>query len=492
MDSCLFGSLRSAFLSRRLLFGTCLLLISPWGCFHPATHKPAKVHVQFSDIFLPPQHMSDTSEMGASQTASGVLTLEEAVQEALAASPQLEQMQRRMEAALEQVRQVESTFFPRVMLTEEFNATDNPVYALMHIINQRRLEPMVNFNDPGRQQNYATRLQAQWSLFEGGSRWYDRAAAAHMHQAADAERMAAQNRLVAAVAETYYRWLQALSHIGVAEEGLESARTDERLGEARYQAEMAVRSDIARLKARTAEMEGQLMTAKINARRLQAALERLLARSIAAHEIPDPSSSVPLPSLEEPGDGEALVKEAMEKRPEVSAVKAMIAAAFARVKSARGAFLPKVAATGQVEWDSEDLGEISDSWMVGLQASLPLFEGGVTVARMREAKARLREMEAKGEEVALDIALEVRQAFLAVQEASQKIRVQDERRKWALQALEEIRHQYRNEVAGVDSLLQAQNAWLQAEVAYNAAVFEGKTAQALLRRSIGDFAEGVL
>lgn len=234
------------------------------------------------------------------------------------------------------------------------------------------------------------------------------------------------------------------------------------------------------------------MTAKINARRLQAALERLLARSIAAHEIPDPSSSVPLPSLEEPGDGEALVKEAMEKRPEVSAVKAMIAAAFARVKSARGAFLPKVAATGQVEWDSEDLGEISDSWMVGLQASLPLFEGGVTVARMREAKARLREMEAKGEEVALDIALEVRQAFLAVQEASQKIRVQDERRKWALQALEEIRHQYRNEVAGVDSLLQAQNAWLQAEVAYNAAVFEGKTAQALLRRSIGDFAEGVL
>ncbi|NTV43440.1 MAG: TolC family protein, partial [Syntrophobacteraceae bacterium] len=121
-----------------------------------------------------------------------------------------------------------------------------------------------------------------------------------------------------------------------------------------------------------------------------------------------------------------------------------------------------------------------------------LFEGGLTLAKLGEARARLREMQARGGQVELDIALEVRQAALALEEAFEKIQVQEERRNWARQALEEVRHQYRNEVAGVDSLLQAQVAWAQAEAACSAAHFEGSIARALLRQSLGDFAEGIL
>ena len=45
------------------------------------------------------------------------------------------------------------------------------------------------------------------------------------------------------------------------------------------------------------------------------------------------------------------------------------------------------------------------------------------------------------------------------------------------------------QAATVDTLLQAEVSWNQAEVAYTAAVFEGRIAQALLRRALGDFAE---
>jgi len=100
--------------------------------------------------------------------------------------------------------------------------------------------------------------------------------------------MAARNRLVARVTETYYRWLQALSLITVAEEALEAARTDESLGDARFRVEMALPGDVARLKARSAEMHGNLVSAKSNVRRLQAAMERLLARPIGPEEVPDP------------------------------------------------------------------------------------------------------------------------------------------------------------------------------------------------------------
>jgi len=43
----------------------------------------------------------------------------------------------------------------------------------------------------------------------------------------------------------------------------------------------------------------------------------------------------------------------------------------------------------------------------------------------------------------------------------------------------------------VDGLLQAETAWNQAEVAYTAALFEERIAQALLRASLGDFVESV-
>ena len=130
--------------------------------------------------------------------------------------------------------------------------------------------------------------------------------------------------------------------------------------------------------------------------------------------------------------------------------------------------------------------------MVGLQATWPIFEGGATFSRIREARNRLKEIEARGKQAALDIALEVNQAALAVQEAAEKVKVAEERKQWAEKALEEVRNLYRNQVVAVDSLLQAEVAWNQAEVSYTAALFEVKISQALLKQSLGDFAEGIL
>jgi outer membrane protein len=112
----------------------------------------------------------------------------------------------------------------------------------------------------------------------------------------------------------------------------------------------------------------------------------------------------------------------------------------------------------------------------------------MTLSKIREARAHLQEIESRGEQVALDIALEVHQATLALQEAAEKIQVARERMKWAQKALEEVRQLYRNQVVAVDSLLQSEVSWNQAEVSYTSALFDGKIAQALLRKSLGDFA----
>ncbi len=425
---------------------------------------------------------------------TGVLTVDRAIEEALRASPELEQIRQRIGAASEQVVQAEATFYPRLVLSEDFNSTSNPVYALMNLINQRRFVTNIDFNQPGQQQDWASRIEGEWVLFQGGSRWYDRKAALGQLSSVKAELGAGSNLLVAKVSETYYRWLNGLCFIGVAEKALDAAKTDEHLGEARVHAEMALPSELLRLKVRSSEAHEHLVSARTGARKLQAGLERLLARSIRPEEFPDLSEvTSPQTSFEKaPEDTDALVRKALRNRPEIAAAQSLIKSAEERVKSARGGLLPKIAASAWYQGDSENLGKGAESWMVGLQATWPIFEGGTTVSKIREAHDHLEEIEARGKQVALDIALEVNQAVLAVQEAAEKVKVAEERKRLAEKALEEVRNLYRDQVVAVDSLLQAEVAWNQAEVSYTAALFEVKISQALLKQSLGDFAEGIL
>jgi len=416
------------------------------------------------------------------------LSLDPAIVEALRASPDLAQIRARIDAATSQVRQAEASFYPRIVFSEEFNITNNPVFAAMNIINQRRLLTSTNFNDPGEQQNFGTRFQGEWVLFQGGSRYFDRGAAVQQKKAIASELQGARNQLVARVTEVYYRWLQALSFINVAEKAFESARTDERIGAARLRAEAALPSDLARLKARTAEMEGNLVSARTGARKVQAAMERLLARTIREGEIPDPVfEQASLGDLSAMGAREELVKKALDKRPEMAAVGSLVEAARNRVRSAQGGLLPRLATSGQYQWDTRNWSEAPNSWLIAVQATWPLFEGGITMARIGEARARLAEAESKGRQLELDIALEVQQAALSVEEAAEKIRVAEERRKWAVKALEEVRHQYDRQAVGVDGLLQSEVAWNQAEVGCMAARFDGMIAQAALRMALGEF-----
>ncbi len=439
-----------------------------------------------------PKKPVDIGRYDPGNAGPGPLKLDQAIEEALAASPELEQINQRINAAMEQVRQAEALFYPRITLSEEYNATDNPVFALMNIINQRRLQTNVNFNQPGEQQNFSSKISGELSIFEGGRRWYDRKAAIDVHHSVQTELLGARNILVAQVTETYYRWLQSLDFIGQAEQAFEASQTDVRLAEARKKAQMALKSEVMRLKARAAELHGDLVSARAGARRLQAGLERLLVRSIRPEEIPATIAETPFTMSEDiDQDPEALIKRALDHRPELVAVRFMIDAARKRVRSAKGGLWPKLGTSADYQWDSENLNEGEDSWLFAIRFSWPIFEGGLSLSKIREARTRLRELESRGVQVALDVALEVNQASLVLQESVEKIRVAEERRQYAQQALEEVRQLYRHQVVTVDSLLQTEVAWNRAEVAYTAALFDGKIAEALLRRSLGEFANWV-
>jgi outer membrane protein len=397
-------------------------------------------------------------------------------------------MASRVAAAVEQVKLAEAAFYPRVILLNDYTRTDNPMFAMMALVNQRRIEPSTNFNDLGTQSNFSTQLQAQWSVFDGGRSYYNRQAAGSQELGAQAALAAERNQLVAAVSQVYYQWVQARTFIGVAQQALNSAGTNEQLAQVRVANQVSLESDLLRLKAARVEAEGQLLCAQSSAGKLQAALERLLVRHIAPAEVPPTDLNPDQPEIA-PADPNALVAEALAQRPEVEAAAAMITAATDQVNAAKGAFLPSVIVHGQLEWDSEDLHGAKDSWLAGVSVPWPLFEGGATHAKLRQARANLREMQARGKQVALDIALDVYQAALSAREAQQRVQIARQQLDFARQSHQDVQMQYQNQTATVEGLLQSEVAWQRAEAGYAAAAYDARVAQAMLRRALGQFVD---
>jgi outer membrane protein len=416
-----------------------------------------------------------------------VLTVDRAITEALAASPQLDQMASRVAAAKEQVKMAEAAFYPRLVLSNDYTRTENPMYAMMALVNQRRLDPTTNFNDLGAQSNFSAQLQAQWSIFDGGRSYYSRQSAAGQELGAKAALAAERNQLVATVSQVYYQWLQARTFIAVAQRALTSARTNEQLAQVRVEAQVSLESDLLRLKAARVEAEGQLLSAESSASRLQAAMERLLVRHIGSEEIPATDLNPDQPAMGSI-DPNALVAEALARRPEIEAAAAMIEAASNQVKATKGAFLPSVLVHGQLQWDSEDLRNGEDSWLAGVSVPWPLFEGGANHARLRQARANLREMQARGKQAALDVALDVYQAALSTREAQQRVQIARQQLEFATQSHQDVQTQFQNQTAAVDALLQSEVAWQRAEAGYAAAAYDARVAQAMLRRALGQFA----
>jgi outer membrane protein TolC len=97
-------------------------------------------------------------------------------------------------------------------------------------------------------------------------------------------------------------------------------------------------------------------------------------------------------------------------------------------------------------------------------------------------------MQARGKQMALDIALDVYQAALSAKEAQQRVEIARRQLDFTRQSHQDVRSQFQNQAAPVEALLQAEVAWQRAEAGYAAAVYDAKVVQAMLRRALGQFA----
>lgn len=174
------------------------------------------------------------------------------------------------------------------------------------------------------------------------------------------------------------------------------------------------------------------------------------------------------PSISPAAPLEPLVKEAVDRRPELLGSRDRTKAAEEALKAARALHYGTVSATGATGygwWARQEVtsprgnpnnpGAQQGWWGAGFTSSTPLYTGSRIEAEIEQAEAGELEARAVTRVIANDVALEVARAYLSRLTADQQIAVAQDRAAQAREALSLARERYK---AGLASILDVTTA----------------------------------
>ena len=124
--------------------------------------------------------------------------------------------------------------------------------------------------------------------------------------------------------------------------------------------------------------------------------------------------------------------------------------------------------------------------MAGLRLSLPLFSGGSTSSRIRQARLQADIAETSLSELERRIKIEVKKAWLGMSEASERLRSQTTTVETARKALAATELRFRNGLASQLELNDASLALNRSQTLYIQALHDTCSADAELKWSLGE------
>ncbi|MFP4308421.1 MAG: TolC family protein [Desulfococcaceae bacterium] len=442
--------------------------------------------------YPPPAASPTTAASTANQTSSsratgGPLSLAEAIRTALAQNPDNQAAAARILQAEAALDAAESAFYPTLRFYTEYARADAPSAYLFKTIDQRKLPPDTNFNDPDSLTNYESGLAVQWNLFNGGRDILRRQMAQTGRSAARLDRKTVENALVASVIRAYYDALAARGFIQIAEESVQTVDKQLEIMRARLEGGGALKSDVLSLEVRKAESEEERVRRRNGYR---------LALNALANVMGVPPE--PPPALAENGrlemampDAAAGLDYALANRPDLRRIRERVRQSRMGVDAARAGYLPTVDLHAQYYLDDEDAAYDldRDNWQVALVLNWNLFTGFRTRSAVREASARLSETLAMDRKTGLGLRTDVKNAYLRLSEAEARLQVTRRGVAAAEESLELVRRQFTGGAVPITRFLEAELDRNRAKIGETAARYDREKALADIGRAIGFWSE---
>ncbi|HEY3297053.1 MAG TPA: TolC family protein [Armatimonadota bacterium] len=325
-------------------------------------------------------------------------------------------------------------------------------------------------------------ISASKPIYTGGMSQAAREQARWGIAASTEQTTTAQEEMVLAVTETFVRALDARDNVRVADDAVTFLQANLDAAVKMKDAGTAPKSDVFRAETEVASANESRIQAQTAYKTQLAVLRNLLSLE------PDVDLSLTdaLPGLK-PADEASASGTSESQRAEVRALEDAVKAAEANVKKVQAGRRPVVS----VSADYLNIGtgaefpRMSNTFSVGIGASLPLSDGGATRANVSEAKAALRKAQKDLDSMKQRVALEREQANLALNSATARVASSDARLKSAQESARALRVSYQEGIASITDVLGARAALTEAESARVNSLYDKYVAQVQLLKADG-------
>jgi outer membrane protein len=321
----------------------------------------------------------------------------------------------------------------------------------------------------GSGRNFNAGVDVSYPLFEGG-RTRNRIIAADERVAAGrAALRATEGDIFTEAVSVYMDVIRDRSIVGLNQNQVRVLETNLRATRDRFEVGDLTRTDVAQSEARLALAQSSLATAMGRLRSSEEAYRRVIG------ELPeDLQPPPPLPPL--PTSPDQAVEIALANNPDLISIAAQIRASGRDINVLEADRLPTVSGVTQADY-TNFLGSADDQFggvgnansitnsAIGVQARIPLYQGGIVSARVRQAQALRSQLLERGIETERFIVAQTRAAYASYRAAQEAIESNTVAVAANTLALEGTRAEQTVGTRNVLDVLNAEQELLNAEVA---------------------------
>lgn len=412
------------------------------------------------------------------------LTLDQAIAATLNNNPDLRAARAAEREGTARVAEARAAYLPRIDLVEAWQRGNNPVFVFGSLLSQQRFTE-ANFaidalNRPDPVTNHRAAISVDQPLFDTG-RLSGLRAAGLGREVASLSVREAEGDLALAATRAYGDVLRASTARAAAAAAVTAAKEDLARAERSRDVGMATESDVLSLTVHLARMQEHEIQAASGIAIATAQLNRLMGAPLDRELV----LAEPAPPAVEVPSREEAEQAAVRERPAFRRAAVQQSLAETARRAARAAFLPQVYVQGLYEVNGHTFTDRASSWMVAGQVRWNLFAGGGDLARLRAATAAAARATAERQSAETGLRLE---AWTTRAQLEAAVAREVVGRSAVLQARESqriIRDRFEAGLAGVNDVLRAANALLDAETLRISSIVDLMVAKAALDRATG-------
>lgn len=288
------------------------------------------------------------------------------------------------------------------------------------------------------------------------------------------------------VLRAYYAVLLNQEVIRLREKGVQRAESHLKVAEERFQAGVVPRLELLRAQVELKNGQSAWSEAHGNLEKSKIFLGKLLGRSDEDISIRESFQFDPIRF-----DEAEIIAKAVSVRSDIEALRLQQQMNQSQISLVRSGNKPNLFLFSGYNvvngFDPMNPEKFVDNYNVGVQLAIPLFDGFATSHQVLQAELQYQQIQLQEQEIKELVQMQVRQAIIALKQAEDKIKAQDENIVLAQEALQVAERQYRDGLISSIEVLDAQHTLSQSELFKTQAVFNHIIAKVELCRAMEDF-----